>query len=320
MTLSAEQLHTLITTALPGEQIERISPLPGDRYAIALASGDRVDVQTYAGIGQAATAAAALRRLRGEIDLAVPMLRASDATGELVGVPYIVHSALEGEPLSEVLSSIPDGALYELGRALGQAVYRVHRLACERYGPLAQNGPGASTEREYVLLRIDERLGAARESGLLTDHQANELRIHFDQQFAPTSSHAALVIGSLTAERILVRSTSERWAIGGLTGWDQALGWSPLWDHIRLLESARAPEFFALRVGYGNGYDEQTSRTYEQVREAALRPYRELLALEQALAAQANGDRGEQRRNMQVLLGLTSLARRSEIPPMPDSA
>jgi aminoglycoside phosphotransferase (APT) family kinase protein len=319
MALSLEQLETIVTTALPGEQLKQVQPQPDARYTVDLASGEQVDVQAYASPAAAATAAAALQRLRGEIDLPVPTLQASDTGGELIGTPYIVHSAIHGQPLTSALPQIPEGALYELGRALGRAVYGVHRLACEQYGPLLRGEAGPATEREYVLGRVDSGLQAARQAALLSDHQANELRMHFDQQFASAGTRAALIVGRLSVERVIVRAGGERWSLAGIAGWEHATGWSPTWDHATLLEYARAPEFFALRVGYGNGYDDETPRTYEQVREAALRPYRELLALEQALDAHHAGDAAELRRNLHVLIGLTNLAQ-PQPPQRPSTA
>jgi hypothetical protein len=319
MALSRQQVHTIIATALPGEQADDIRLLPGGRVAVQLAGGDAIDIQTYASQQAASTASAAMRRLRGEFDSALPALRASDVAGDIVGVPYVLHSALHGEPLPQLVERMSEQALYELGRSLGNLVYSIHRVACEQYGELGGQD-GYATEREYVLRRVGERLDTARNTRLLSDHQANELGILFDQQFVPAGNRAALVVGALTVDTILVRHDGGHWRLGGLTGWHGALGWSPAWDHISLLESARQAAFFSLRVGYGNGYDDQTARTYEQVREAALRPYRALLALEQALAAQAAGDRAEMRRNRSILIGLMQLLPTDGEPQRPSTA
>ena len=87
-----------------------------------------------------------------------------------------------------------------------------------------------------------------------------------------------------------MRQTEGGWWISGLLGWGQALGWSPAWDHVTLLDATDEPRYFSLRVGYGNGYDDNTTRTYEQVREHALAPYRILLMLQRMREAYARGD------------------------------
>ena len=86
------------------------------------------------------------------------------------------------------------------------------------------------------------------------------------------------------------------WWISGLTSWEHALGWSPAWDHATLFDTTHDPWFFGLRVGYGNAYDEHTQRTYEQVREHALAPYRALLALRRMHETAARGDTAASRR------------------------
>src|SRR5262245_39346298 len=99
MPLTPDQLTTLVAKALPGERLQESQPLPGGRIRLTLAGGERLDLHTFASPEQAAVAVAALRRLRGEIDLPLPALRASDASGELAGVAYLLASALDGEPL-----------------------------------------------------------------------------------------------------------------------------------------------------------------------------------------------------------------------------
>ena len=72
MELSAEQLAAILARALPDARLRDTRALPGERYALALADGTRLQVQAYASQHEAATAAEALRRLRGEIDLPIP--------------------------------------------------------------------------------------------------------------------------------------------------------------------------------------------------------------------------------------------------------
>jgi aminoglycoside phosphotransferase (APT) family kinase protein len=303
MALTKQQLETILDRALPGEGLREWRALPGDRYALAVAGGDRLNVQVYKSADQAATAAVALGLLRGEVDLPIAQLRANDAAGDTVGLPYLLLSDLAGEPLEQALPRIGDEQLYKLGRRLGETLCRVHRLICERYGQLSGEQIDAEDERSYVLAWLDRAVRRCGELGLLDRRTGAELTEWF-QQFQPVGRQPALVYGDMSPRTILVQQAERGWWISGLTGWGQALGWSPAWDHVTLLDATEQPRYFGLRVGYGNGYDDNTTRTYEQVREHALAPYRILLMLDRMQLAYARSDIAEINRRRGMLKGL----------------
>lgn len=306
MALTTEQLSAILARALPDERLREARTLADDRYVLALASGERLSVQTLATTAGAATAAEALRLLRGEIDLPIPQLRASDTAGATVGVPYLLLDEIQGTPLQQVLPQLSEDQLYQLGRRLGEIMARVHRLSCEQYGPLA--GASAPDERGYVLTRLASDLERCQASGLLDRRTGEQLAAWFEREFMPTGRQAALVHGGLGMRQLLVREARGGWQISALLGWQAAEGWAPGWDHVTWLDATDDPRCFGLRVGYGNAYDDKTTRTYEQVREHALLPYRALLLIRRLLEAHAGGDadaavrrRAVLRRFMQVL-------------------
>jgi aminoglycoside phosphotransferase (APT) family kinase protein len=303
MALSKQQLETIIDRALPGDALREWRALPDDRYLLAVAGGDRLNVQVYGSTDQAATAAVALGLLRGEVDLPIPQLRANDAAGDTVGVPYLLLSDIPGEPLEQALPRISDEQLYKLGRRLGETLCRVHRLICERYGQLSAEHSDAADERSYVLGGLDRTVRRCGELGLLDRRTGAELMEWFEQHFQPVGRQPALVYGDMSPRTILVQQAERGWSIGGLSGWGQALGWSPAWDHVTLLDATEQPRYFGLRVGYGNGYDDNTTRTYEQVREHALAPYRILLLLDRMQRAYAHSDIAEIDRRRGMLKG-----------------
>jgi aminoglycoside phosphotransferase (APT) family kinase protein len=304
MALTKQQLETIVDRALPGDALREWRALPDQRYALALAAGERLSVQVYGSTDRAATAAAALDLLRGEVDLPIPQLRANDAAGDTVGVPYLLLSDMPGEPLEQALPRISDEQLYKLGRRLGETLCRVHRLSCEHYGQLSGEQIDEEDERSYVLAWLDRSLRRCGELGLLDRRSSAELTEWFEQQFQPVGRQPALVYGGMSPRTILVQQAERGWWISGLTGWGQALGWSPAWDHVTLLDSTDEPRYFGLRVGYGNGYDDNTTRTYEQVREHALAPYRVLLMLDRMQLAYARSDIADIDRRRGMLKGL----------------
>jgi aminoglycoside phosphotransferase (APT) family kinase protein len=305
MSLTDEQLQLIVERALPATRLREASALADDRYQLVLVGGERLNVQTCASQAAALALATALRQLLAEVDLPIPQLRDSDPTGAVVGQPYVLFGELAGEPLEQALPRIGDEQLYALGRRLGEVLYRVHRLVCERYGALAgEDASAADNERDYVLARLAQELADCDEHELLDQQTRDELHDWFTSDFKPVSRQAALICAGLTPRTLLVRQREGRWALSGVLGWEQALGWSPAWDHVTFLDATDAPQFFSLRVGYGNGYDEHTGRAYEQVREHALAPYRLLLALRRLLLAHADGAIAECERRRGVVYAL----------------
>ena len=222
--------------------------------------------------------------------------------GEVLGV------GLEEFLVGQVLPQLNEDQLYELGRRIGEIMVRVHRLSCKQYGPLDGDQVVATDERGYVLARLAVDIERCGELGLLDRQVGDQLVGWFKRHFNPAGRQPALVHGALGMGQVLVRQSRSGWQVSGLLGWSQALGWSPAWDHVTWLDATDDPRCFGLRVGYGNAYDNNTTRTYEQVREHVLAPYRMLLLLQRMQAAYDAGDmdecsrrRGVLRRFMQVL-------------------
>jgi hypothetical protein len=290
MTLSRKQLDAIIAGALPGEKLKEARALSGRRYALALAGGEDLELHTFQTRDDATTATAALRQLRAEIDLPIPQLRAADAEGSVVGVPYALVSEVHGQPLSQVAPNLTEQQLYTLGRRLGEIVYRIHRLAHDRYGALVgEDTDAAEEERSYGLTRLKRDLASCEKIGLLNRQLSDEIRQWFDERFLPIGKQPALIHCGLSPDTILARQTQGQWTISGVLGWEHAQGWSPAWEHVTLIEAVPGTTFFGLRVGYGNGYDENTKRAYEQVREQVMAPYRILLFVRRLWEAGASG-------------------------------
>lgn len=298
MTLTRPQLEQIVASALPGERLREHLPLARGRVRLTLVSGERLDLHTFGDHAQARAAVAALRRLRAEIDLPIPALRASDPSGELAGVPCLLADPLEGEPLVTVAAQISEEQMHAVGLRLGEVAYRTHRLACAAYGPLAE--AGEADERAYAVGRLEAAIAA----NALTEEQAEILRSWFEQHFQPIGGGAALICGGLEPAALLVRGSREGWSLSGVLGWERAVGWVPAWEHTLFLDTVRDTRFFGLRVGYGKAYDDLTARTYEQVREGLLRPYRILLSLEQAPRAPSAAARDRHLRLLEALVEL----------------
>lgn len=289
-----------------GVRIREAVSLGGERWALALADGERSVVQRFASTDALANAEAALSRLRGEIDLPIPHIRRLDVAGATPNGGWALFTGVSGDPLARKLPQIADEPLYQIGMRLGQVVYRIHRVAGGQYGALIGDDPwAADEEQQYILARLDDDLAAAVALNAMSDEEAANVRRALET-FIPPGRQAALLNGGLSPETLLVTQRDGRWTLGGILGWEHALSWCPAWEHVTFLEACEGQRCFSLRVGYGNGYDHETQRTYEQVREPALRPYRVLLALRRAVEHAGRGARDHARKYVSVALRLVT--------------
>lgn len=270
---------------LPGTSVHDVRALDAARYAITLASEERWFLELYRSASEVTAACAAINLVRAEFDLPVPQVLVAESDSTTLDTPFVLLSGVGGEPLSGVVGQIPDQMLYELGQQLGETIYRVHRLTTAHYGALTGAPVVALDERSFVLERLEHDLHHCRNARSLAEEAADHLRRWFTNQFQALSRQPALLHGNLALRNILVRRGQHGWRVSGILGWECALGWSPAWEHALFLELNSDPRLFSFRVGYGNSYDERTSRPYEQVREPALAPYRALLALRRLCAA-----------------------------------
>ncbi len=289
-----------------GVRIREAVSLGSDRWLLALADGERGIAQRFASADALAYAEAALNRLRGEIDLPIPQVRLLNIAHAAPDDHWALFTGISGDPLARKLPQIADEALYQIGVRLGQVVYRIHRVAGGRYGALVGDDPcAADEERHYVLARLERDLADAIALNAMGHVEAADVRRAL-QAFIPPGRQAALLNGGLSLETLLVTQRDGRWTLGGVLGWEHALSWCPAWEHVTFLDACEGQRCFSLRVGYGNGYDQQTQRAYEQVREPALRPYRVLLALRRAVEHARRGAHDDARRYVNVALRLVT--------------
>lgn len=298
--ISDAQLGRIVAHAMPGSRLLGAEPAGERTLLLELREGRRAVLRLGGpadpGAGDPLRAElAALTALRAEIDLPVPALLAHDLAGE-AGAPYLLTSYLEGMSLLEAVGAMSEDQRYEVGRALGALAARAHGYTAAAYGALDPERPPAvrpeprgdgeqpppdnDEDRRYLLARLDAAVAAAAAAGELDGDGAEQIRAWARENAAPTGRPPALVHGDLRPERVIVRRRERRWGLGGVTGWGFAQAWRPAWDHVAALEQFPGPDYFSLRVGYGNAYDETTERRYDQLRDFALRPFRIVLFLE----------------------------------------
>lgn len=287
-----------------GVRIREAVSIGGDRWSLELADGQRGIVQRFATAAAVATAEVALERLRSEIDLPVPQIRRLEVADSISDGGWALFLGVGGSPLARKAPQIADEPLYQIGTRLGWVIYRIHRVMGDRYGALIGDDPcAADEEQQYIRARLERDLVEAIALGMLSREEAMDVRAAF-QRLIPPGRQAALLNGGLSPETLLVSQRDGRWSLTGVLGWEHAISWCPAWEHVTFLEACEGQRYFSLRVGYGNGYDSETQRAYEQVREPALRPYRALLALQRVVEHARRGAHDESRRYTTLLLRL----------------
>ncbi|MCU0490140.1 MAG: phosphotransferase [Chloroflexaceae bacterium] len=315
MALSDAQLERLVAQEL-GAKLRERQPLGERTQRLTLGDGRRVVLRQS---GQSDEWAAepvaaevrALRAMVNELDQPLPELLACNLDDE----PWALLSCVEGLPLPQVLPELSEAQRYDVGRAIGELMLRVHMYTLPEYGPLPASAslwqldrrepppppdsaglgkkqkppkrpeptvlpPLNTADVVYLHRRLDRALDGAMEAGELNEETAAQVRGWVSANSDSTGHRASLVHGDLRPERMLLRQDRRGWRLAGLVGWGYAQAWRPGWDHVLLMDTCAGNDYFSLRVGYGNAYDETNQRAYDQVRPLALLPYRLIFYLE----------------------------------------
>lgn len=138
MQLSDTQLSRIVAHALPGARLLGAEPLGERTLLLELREARRTVLRLAApadpGAGEPLRAELlALTALRAEIDLPFPELLAHDLAGAS-GEPYLLTSYLEGMTLIEATPTMDEEQRYDVGRAIGAALARVHAHTTLAYG------------------------------------------------------------------------------------------------------------------------------------------------------------------------------------------
>jgi hypothetical protein len=273
MQLSSAQLAAAIRAAGLGDRLTAVTWLSARRYRAQLDGRPVVLTFTVAADRRSAAAGAvehqALLRLRELDDERIPALIGVAA---LAGGSHAVQvtAQVRGRPYREPAAHLDERTRRRIGAELAELLVRVHALRGPVDGPL--DGVEGRPQADYRL----ERAAAAA-----ADWPAAERRQLIDVlRAAQPATAAVLVHGGLTPDRLLIEPSGGRWRLSGLVGWQSAQYWQPAWDHVCLQQHWAAAEDFGLRVGYGAAYDGLVNRPADQVREAALWPYRLIAWLE----------------------------------------
>lgn len=243
--LNRTQLTHLIQPAFPGATVVESAPTQGGlanaNYRLVLAGRTTpVLIRFFVREPEAAgKEVALLHRLADQ----VPVLtyRHAAADNPFTGHPYAVRDWAEGERLDVVAPALADGALAELGRAVGAVLARIHAVTFEETGFLDASlrvAEPASMGRdgllEFVTQCLVESCGAERIDAALVA----ALLAFVEREGAildAGSGPPCLVHSDFGGSNILVHSVDARWQVAAIIDWEFAFSGTPFFDFGNLL-------------------------------------------------------------------------------------
>ena len=158
------------------------------------------------------------------IGLPTPEVVAIDESADnAIGSPYIVTAELRGEPLTEILAKTSQGDAYEVLRAVGAYLRRMHSISFERPGILTPEGPAMGDWQHrfwsYHGFRTfaEEEQADAREE--LPDHIFRDLLRYIDEWqpgLKGVFDHPKFVHGDCHAHQFYVFRENGQWTVSGV--------------------------------------------------------------------------------------------------------
>lgn len=277
-------VQRLITTLLPEHTVHRIDAA---QHTAVLADGSQVSVWLYRQSAHAHTVVTALQTLTDES--VIPLLLGADVHGRILGQPAVLVTRPLGTPLEQWQGRLSHAQLHTLGTQLGEIVGRVHLHQVPAFGRLG--APGApSTWHDTQAEALQTAIATLVADGIAEDAEATTLADGIAAHLQPDDAPAVLICGDIDPASVWVERTGQTLRISALTAWSSASGARPVAEHVRILDRFGHPDWFSLRVGYGEAYDALTTRPNDQLREAVLMPERTIWQLRQAAHASQRRD------------------------------
>jgi hypothetical protein len=280
---------------IPEQQIARYD---AHQHRATCADGTVLAVWHYRQPRHAATVVAATQLCAAE-DVA-PRVWGADVAGKLGGTPCVVVTAPQGQLLATLAERLSHTQLHQLGQQLGQIVARIHGIPVANYGSLSGDdvAPDARTALWQRISQAGQQLEVAQIA------TASAIAAVCQQLMAvpmSTPPSPVLVCGDIDPESIWIAKSGSNYRISMLSSWSAARGSWPGTEHVRVLANFAGEQWFSLRVGYGEAYDEAAPLAYNHVRESAVLTERLGLLMSQAANAARRGDRDRASQHWNVL-------------------
>ncbi len=197
-----------------------------------------------------------LKRVAEETGVPVPQVLLFDDSGQLLDMPYAVHTRLPGRSLGAVLPEMAEEDIEMVGYEMGRYLARLHVMSGERYGDYFVEDPLASPyERDYTLARVDSWLKECEDNHLINPNTVETLRQTFERADFLDQEKPCLVHGDYHEGNVNVEEGAVGYHVTGVFGFEHSQAWSREWDMVKLFGHV-FDHYPILQEGFLNGYTE----------------------------------------------------------------
>jgi aminoglycoside phosphotransferase (APT) family kinase protein len=197
-----------------------------------------------------------LKRVAEETGVPVPQVLLFDDSGQLLDMPYAVHTCLPGRSLDTVLPEMAEEDIEMVGYEMGRYLARLHVMSGERYGDYFVEDPLASPrERDYTLARVDSWLKECEDNHLLKPNLVETLRQTFGRADFLDQERPCLVHGAYHEGNVNVEEGAVGYHVTGVFGFEHSQAWSREWDMVKLFGRV-FDHYPILQEGFLNSYTE----------------------------------------------------------------
>jgi aminoglycoside phosphotransferase (APT) family kinase protein len=197
-----------------------------------------------------------LKRVAEETGVPVPQVLLFEDSGQLLDVPYAVHTRLPGRSLGAVLPKIAEEDIELIGYEMGRYLARLHVMSGERYGDYFVEDPLASPhERDYTLARVASWLKECEDHHLLKPNMIETLQQTFERADFLNQEKPCLVHGDYHEGNVNVEEGTVGYHVTGVFGFEHSQAWSREWDMVKLFGHV-FDHYPILQDSFLNGYTE----------------------------------------------------------------
>jgi aminoglycoside phosphotransferase (APT) family kinase protein len=246
LNLSVGDVTTLCEPAFPGQRVveceEARGGLVNTNLRVRLSGQDEpILLRLYTRDPAQARKEWALNRLTADAGVPVPRFLYFAESNPVTGDPYVLMAWVEGVRLETLVGAMEADRLANLGRGVGAALAAIHAIRFPEYGflddrlnvataiTIGSDGLVAYLRHCLVEGRGRERMDVETVHTLLAFAEA-EGPLLDTWAGAPCLSHS-----DFGGSNILVRNTSDTWAVASVLDWEFAFSGTPFFDLGNLL-------------------------------------------------------------------------------------
>ncbi|MGJ5204789.1 phosphotransferase family protein [Bradyrhizobium sp. HKCCYLR20261] len=192
--------------------------------------------------------------VRDRLPVPAPLLRAADASRELIGLDYVLMSRLDGEPLGPLEEALPASERRAAFEQVGRLSRAFHDIAMDAFGYIGADGimAGRADNRSYLSSQFERKLAEFRNRGGATDLAARiASRVADASDLFAACGAPVLCHNDLHPGNVLARVNSGRVELTGVVDFEGALAGDPLKDVAKAIYYLSPAQREAFLDGYG---------------------------------------------------------------------